>query len=774
MRTELENIQKIEQYLEGKLIGSELEQFEAELATNQELRNEVDLQRQITKRINYWSAKQDLEAIHQHLYPAPKPSWTSYFSAYYKTYYALLAGIAIVLVSGWLWWYSSNNNLQNKLNQLVTIKQEEKLNTKANNFEEIEQEKTEKQVDENENQAGIFYPENEDNGQKKEQKKQRFYAKKVVDILYPSKEKKDKQVFKIQANSDTVIIGAKGTKIFVPSEVFVDKAGKIVDNILIDIELIELYDLSDYIKYDLPTISNGKMLESGGVIYLNATRNGEKLAIAKGKGIEVQFNSKNAKKDRMQAFYLERNEDEVNWRAEKKPVKLTGNLLDRNKSISKNKKYSTDILNSKKIQDNVSNRTVRRKDSLFKYIVFKPHQPKKMIAVSQDILRYDLFYKDVVFNERIDIFNRVFAKINDKQYANTFIATVPFRERLEGVFLHEKERNSDGIPISESEILLEIYLDNVDKPLWFADSLVVKKLDDWDNNCELFNPRTTLFRWLRAQNYTEVIVLESADQLQGKRKRENIFELSKAFSQKYDVTEAEWKKSYEFLLHKRILRRGYKIFLKHYNNKKYARFEKDYEYNLVRIAISGRGHWGFEYAAFHGSLKPTVVQVKRPCEKIDNKYENVVSNLFDEGNVSNFARQSVSKSGVIDQNSVSSTFVTQLDWINCDRFYQLQEQNSAELQVALLLPETNAYQPQIYMVFTRLNAVIPLAEVEGKYTTGRIPVGEEVEIIALWHDGNKIFYQKESQTLQKTNHLTMTLQASKNEQEVKNMLASVK
>jgi len=42
----------------------------------------------------------------------------------------------------------------------------------------------------------------------------------------------------------------------------------------------------------LSTTSNGKLLETGGMLYISATTNGEKCDLKKGKNIEIAFPKK--------------------------------------------------------------------------------------------------------------------------------------------------------------------------------------------------------------------------------------------------------------------------------------------------------------------------------------------------------------------------------------------------------------------------------------------------------------------------------------------------
>jgi hypothetical protein len=85
-----------------------------------------------------------------------------------------------------------------------------------------------------------------------------------------------------------VIVGPLGTEVLIPENAFVTEDGKPVTGEVV-INFSEYINKSDLILSNLPTVSNGRMLETGGVIFLEALSNGEKLKLAQGKSVLVNF-----------------------------------------------------------------------------------------------------------------------------------------------------------------------------------------------------------------------------------------------------------------------------------------------------------------------------------------------------------------------------------------------------------------------------------------------------------------------------------------------------
>lgn len=117
------------------------------------------------------------------------------------------------------------------------------------------------------------------------------------------------QFFKINSDKDTVIIGKNGTKIFLPKQCFNVKTEKI------EIELREYLNIQDMLTNMLTTTSNSKILETYGMLYINAkTLKGEPISLNRSYTIEFP---ETKKCDEIKVFYGNRNERIMNWELDK-------------------------------------------------------------------------------------------------------------------------------------------------------------------------------------------------------------------------------------------------------------------------------------------------------------------------------------------------------------------------------------------------------------------------------------------------------------------------
>lgn len=119
---------------------------------------------------------------------------------------------------------------------------------------------------------------------------------------------KPSQFFTIQPNRDTVIMGKEGTVLYI-------NAGALLSDEEVQVELKEYYQIEDYLKGDLSTRSNGRFIETGGSIYLNASEKdnpNKKVNINPKKGVGVDFTI-GENDPNMQVFVKDPNSRETNW-----------------------------------------------------------------------------------------------------------------------------------------------------------------------------------------------------------------------------------------------------------------------------------------------------------------------------------------------------------------------------------------------------------------------------------------------------------------------------
>ncbi len=115
-----------------------------------------------------------------------------------------------------------------------------------------------------------------------------IHKKEVVDIweLYQQTINPPKE-YVINNTKDTVLRCDKGTLLYIKANSFIDNGTPIKDE-QITLQVKEVYDKSDMILESLTTTSNGALLETGGMVYINAFGKNEKPAeIAPDKSITV-------------------------------------------------------------------------------------------------------------------------------------------------------------------------------------------------------------------------------------------------------------------------------------------------------------------------------------------------------------------------------------------------------------------------------------------------------------------------------------------------------
>jgi len=128
--------------------------------------------------------------------------------------------------------------------------------------------------------------------------------------------KPSRQNYKFQSYSDLRIEGKKGTVIKIPANSFMLQDGKPANGEL-QLVLTEYYDIKDFFSEKLTTISDGNLLSSGGMVNINAYKDGKELQLYKDAEIELAFPKSG--ENRFFTFYGERAKDgAMNWVLDKK------------------------------------------------------------------------------------------------------------------------------------------------------------------------------------------------------------------------------------------------------------------------------------------------------------------------------------------------------------------------------------------------------------------------------------------------------------------------
>lgn len=121
------------------------------------------------------------------------------------------------------------------------------------------------------------------------------------------------QKYSVPTDTLSVVTGTNGTIINVDPKNLETVDGSPMGE-EIEVKLVEMVGLDDFIYNNAQTVSNGEVIETGGAYDITMTSDGKELKIKDGKGIEVEF-PRISEKD-MEVFMGERDSlGQVNWEA---------------------------------------------------------------------------------------------------------------------------------------------------------------------------------------------------------------------------------------------------------------------------------------------------------------------------------------------------------------------------------------------------------------------------------------------------------------------------
>ncbi|MFY0644144.1 MAG: OmpA family protein [Bacteroidia bacterium] len=101
--------------------------------------------------------------------------------------------------------------------------------------------------------------------------------------------KQDVQKFKLNPTGPTTIIGEEGIEVEIPDNSFIDENGNPVSNSEVVIELEEFTSIGESFTNQLSTESNGEMLETGGMLRIDAFQGNNRLRLNKKKEIKIKI-----------------------------------------------------------------------------------------------------------------------------------------------------------------------------------------------------------------------------------------------------------------------------------------------------------------------------------------------------------------------------------------------------------------------------------------------------------------------------------------------------
>lgn len=289
------------------------------------------------------------------------------------------------------------------------------------------------------------------------------------------------QKFQVKGNADNSLTGRYGAEVFIPQSCFVDQSGEPVEG-PIDIELVEVASKADFVKYNLQTLSNGKPLVSEGMLYLGASANGKPLAVAEGKELQIELPKASYSLTPTGATIFSGSFDEqgnINWtetgQMEDKLIYLPLELFD----------YKTWTSYGFERPSSGGGYMAPFEDEVVDSTTFKQAHLEKTFVATRE------------FEERFRFINS--AEWTVGRHTSFYTTTV-----------------KTGQMIKDSAIT-NIYLNNLDKDLWYCDSLAyayMKSLSDSIdfNGYHFYETETTdllkAFEQFYKQKLTNVIKLD--------------------------------------------------------------------------------------------------------------------------------------------------------------------------------------------------------------------------------------------------------------------------
>ena len=505
MRPDLQTIEKIEAYMNGIMDASQKEVFEKEISVSSDLKDALEYQKLIQQAV----IRKGIQAQVAQFAPATISSisfWTRFKMPIILSSVLLIASLGIAFMS-------DSDDQKEHSESPSSIQKPVQTNSSA----------TVVSVSGNNVPVSMLLPQiaipsNFIPAQKVENKPISRDLDGLATWIEPSK-----QLFNLAPNMSHTLECENGTLIIVPKNAFCDKNGKtITENV--QLEVVEALNMADMIAYNLTTMNDNKALQSGGMLYVQPKLNGEKVMIQKDKPLHIEVPT-NKVVPGMMAWKGEVNKDgNINWTAPEEikkfliPVNFStldflpdgfASAVAANLPYKKYKKSSKNLVDSlyyslstKPLNEVVSDKIIEVNkqtisDSKKQLQTISLAKLGKDIRLMEELTTDPLVKQGANTNQlKADpkpLLNVMSSKLDNatqtnsisyvatttscyinplsiksiiaKPYANTFIATKEFEERLK--VLHK---------IPNAQAYFELYVNNLTKNLYEVDQMVANKL----------------------------------------------------------------------------------------------------------------------------------------------------------------------------------------------------------------------------------------------------------------------------------------------------------
>jgi hypothetical protein len=305
-----------------------------------------------------------------------------------------------------------------------------------------------------------------------------------LDDLMGKLKRNTRQFYEIEGDRNYQITAENGTKVWIDAHSFTDANGNPVSG-AIQIEMEEAYSYEDMILSGLSTTSGDRLLETGGMVYIHASSNGQSLQLNPGSEMIVSMPTPELK-DGMQLFagqtdasgnidwaptqqrFGQRLQDYINM--PKMPVKPA--------PVYNPPKYKKDL--SDKPQEPIHPR--------------KPHQPRKpkreSVQYNPGLIKRITLGKEKIESKEEDIFEK---KMNDyerrvtryeqkmKEYEQAVVQYQQDKVIYENRLAEWEARiAADRVRFEPGGEVYEAYMEEHRKKLSRIDEVYAEKIKEWE------------------------------------------------------------------------------------------------------------------------------------------------------------------------------------------------------------------------------------------------------------------------------------------------------
>ena len=281
------------------------------------------------------------------------------------------------------------------------------------------------------------------------------------------------QFFRIDGKQDEVLEGQEGTVIVLPKDCFMNSEGETVTE-NIQIELAEALSLDQMLLSNLTTTTNERLLETDGMLYFNASANGEQLQVNPNKPVYIEIPTKKRKANMMAYKGVREENGNMDW---VEPKALENFLVT----------VDMDLLNFypagfvEEVEANLPFRGRKTADKQFLdslYYALSVYDGTEYSGLSEDTEVNETYYETYDSSYEYDTVDSVAVQkdcgvdpaiikvIRSDSYQNSLISTRAFETRLQTIF---KTCRND---------IIELYILNLEKDLYVLDSMAAAALVD--------------------------------------------------------------------------------------------------------------------------------------------------------------------------------------------------------------------------------------------------------------------------------------------------------